>query len=61
MHIGSEELGKIADHGFTVKELAAIRDNMHEQFKVEAQLIDLSQKLPGEARKGNEAAVLYLP
>ena len=56
LHIGSNELGKIRENGFSVKELKNIKKKIGKQAK----LIKLSKELPKEIRKENDAAVLVI-
>ena len=56
LHVGSKELGKIRENGFSVKELKNIKNNIGEN----AELVILSDKLPEKLRNENEAAILII-
>jgi len=56
IHTGSSELGKIRKEGFSLDELKAIQANIGK----DAEFIELSQDLPDNIRKDNEAAVLVI-
>lgn len=56
IHTGSAELGKIRNQGFTIDELKLIKD----KFGNNASLIDLSEDLPKEIKKNNQAAILLI-
>lgn len=55
-HVGGEEVGAIADSGFSVDELRALQARVPG-----SRLVMVSDTLPLELRAENEAAVLHLP
>jgi alkylated DNA repair dioxygenase AlkB len=55
LHVGSTELGKRRNNGFTIDELMQLNDNISE-----SEFISLSDKLPSDLREENEAGVLII-
>ena len=55
LHSGSKEIGKIRDKGFSVAELRKIKKKIKN-----SKLIMLSDILPDELRKENEACLLVI-
>ena len=55
LHVGSKELGKRRNSGFTIDELLQLNDNISD-----SEFISLSDKLPQKLRKENEAGVLII-
>lgn len=58
-HAGMQQTGTIRDVGYSVEELRVIHKNLS-QNKVTSELIMLSDVLPDELQKNNEAAVLVI-
>ncbi len=56
LHAGSSEIGSIREHGFSVEELKKIK----EKIKHKSELIILSNILPQNIQKENEAATLII-
>lgn len=59
MHIGGEEIGKMKDHGFSVKELREIKRKLY-STGVKTELYMLSDVLPENLRRANEAETLVI-